>query len=130
MKIFSKGKSTDARDGVATQAPPAAPRKMERPLRAGRPEGVPAPRPPRESERDLARNEASALVDWFSAGSIREIDSLIGALQSLLADLQVEHRRVVRELSDFARVSDAALETTTVLTETLGRWRGAPPRGR
>jgi hypothetical protein len=128
MKIFSKGKSGDARDGVARPAPPA-PRKVERPLRPGRPDGVPAPRPARETERDLARNEACALVDWFSVGSIREIDGLIAALQSLLDDLQVEHRRVVRELSDFARVSDAALETTTVLTETLGRWRGAP-RGR
>jgi hypothetical protein len=129
MKIFSKGKPGGSGDGPAKPAMPAS-RKVERPARApARPEGGPMMRP-REPDREVARGEACAMIDWLSVGSVREIDSLIAALQTLCEQLYVEQRRVQRELSDFARVSDAAMETTTVIVETLGLWRGVADRSR
>jgi hypothetical protein len=126
MKIFSKGKSEGSGDGVGKPLPPAppAPRKVER-----RPPARPEGGQPVRSDRDAARGEACALVDWFSVGSVKEIDGLIAALQTLCEELYIERRRVQRELSDFARVSDAAMKTTTTIVETLGQWRGAANRG-
>jgi hypothetical protein len=135
MKIFSKGKAGGAGDGAGKPVTPVArmsdPRKVERPQRApARPEGGQMVRPPREPEREVARGEACAIIDWLSVGSVREIDSLIAVLRSLCDELYVEQRRVQRELADFARVSDAAMETTSVIVETLGQWRSIAGRGR
>lgn len=124
MSIFSKSRSGGPEDGAGK---PAA-RKMERRAPV-RPEVAPPVRSPRETERETARSEACAMVDWFSVGSVKEIDALIAVLQTLCEELHIERRRVQRELNDFARVSAAAMKTTTVIVETLGQWRGVGERG-
>ena len=56
-----------------------------------------------------------------------EIDRLIDELQSLRDFLLKEGQRIHRELTDFTRLNQSAVESTRVVAETLMRMKTSQP---
>ncbi len=83
-----------------------------------------------ESElRKLAPDSASnlsSLIQRVSQASVSEIEMLIAELQGLRDFLLNEGQRVQREITEYARLSQAAMESTRVITETLLKWKAGP----
>jgi hypothetical protein len=71
----------------------------------------------------------SSLINRLSKESVSEIEALIGELQSLRDYLLNEGVRIQREITEYARLNQAAMESTRVITETLLKWRAGPDRG-
>ena len=57
--------------------------------------------------------------------SVQEIDKLIGELQSLRDMLSNEGARVQREIIQYATLSQSAMQSTKIITESLAQWKGA-----
>lgn len=74
----------------------------------------------------------SSLIERVSGATIVEIDRLIAELQKIRSLLQSEGDRVRREITGYAGLSQSAVSTMKVITDTLGQLRpGAvaiPPR--
>src|SRR6266516_334750 len=68
----------------------------------------------------------SSLINRVSKASVPEIEMLIAELQSLRDYLLNEGQRVQREITEYARLSQAAMESTRVITETLLKWKAGP----
>ena len=60
-----------------------------------------------------------------------EVDRLIGELQQAKAYLQSEGERIEREAVGYVQLSQTALESVKIISETVGEWRkaGHPVRG-
>jgi uncharacterized protein (DUF3084 family) len=67
-----------------------------------------------------------SLLQRVSGKSIQEIDEVITRLEMLRDRLQQESARVQRELAEYANLSQAALQSTKVIAETLSHWRTMP----
>jgi hypothetical protein len=97
--------------------------------RLARHEDGPSVQPPCGPDAEMVGLHVSAVVDGLVDGSVEEIDGLIAALRMLRDQVDADARRVRGELSVLARVGHSAMQTTTVLGEALGRWRGAGASG-
>src|SRR5213080_2227592 len=72
----------------------------------------------------------SSLINRVSKASISEIEILITELQGLRDFLLNEGQRVQREITEYARLNQAAIDSTRVITESLLKWKaGTPNRG-
>src|SRR5258708_29863125 len=91
-----------------------------------------------ESEtRDLVRAEAPStptaetdveiarLVQKVGATSIAEIEKLIGELQEAKDFLQSEGERVRREAANYTNLTQMALASVKIISDTVARWREA-----
>jgi hypothetical protein len=92
-------------------------------------EDGPSVQPPCDPDAEMVGLHVSAVVDGLVDGSVEEIDGLIAALQMLRDQVDADARRVRGELNVLAHVGHSAMQTTTVLGEALGRWRGAGTSG-
>jgi hypothetical protein len=61
-----------------------------------------------------------------SGSSVQEIDRLIGELQTLRDKLQSEGARVQREIIQYANLSQAAMQSTKIIAESLTNWKAVP----
>jgi|GraSoiStandDraft_4_1057263.scaffolds.fasta_scaffold94275_4 hypothetical protein len=87
------------------------------------------PREPRQSASN--RNEVIAenigtLMERVSLNSVQEIDRLIDDLERLKARLASEAERVQREVVGYASLSQSAMQSTKIITESLSHWRKPP----
>ena len=71
-------------------------------------------------------NNLSSLIHRVSQASVSEIEMLIAELQGLRDFLLNEGQRVQREITEYARLSQAAMESTRVITETQLKWKAGP----
>jgi hypothetical protein len=71
-------------------------------------------------------NNLSSLINRVSQASVAELDMLIAELQELRNFLLNEGQRIQREISEYARVNQATMETTRVITDSLARWKPGP----
>jgi len=78
-------------------------------------------------ERDIGSN-LSSLIRRVSAASVSEIEMLIVELQGLRDFLVSEGQRVQHEIATYARLSQAAIESTKIINESLLKWKAAPDR--
>jgi hypothetical protein len=74
-------------------------------------------------EPEAAATQINALVQRVAGLSLEEIDRLIEELRSLHALLESEGERVQRELASYARLSQATISSTKVISENLSSWR-------
>jgi hypothetical protein len=83
---------------------------------------------PRRQENDgtPVTDSISSLLQRVSASSVREIDGLIGDLKILRERMHDDGRRVHREIIEFASFSEATMQSTKVIAESLSRWKRAP----
>jgi hypothetical protein len=93
---------------------------------------ISAPPPPAgEGEGGVGGDGFASLIKDISATSMAELDRLIGELQQAKAFLQSEGERIERETLGYVELSQTALESVKIISETVGEWRkaGHPVRG-
>ncbi len=83
---------------------------------------------PRQAENDgtAVADNISSLLQRVSANSVREIDGLISDLKILRDRLHDEGERVQREIVEYASLSQTAMQSTKIITESLNHWRKVP----
>jgi hypothetical protein len=72
----------------------------------------------------------SSLLQRVSASSVQEIDEIVGHLERLRGRLMDEAARVQRELVEYASLSQAAMQSTKVIADTLSHWKRMPDASR
>ena len=55
---------------------------------------------------------------------MQEVDRLIGELQQLRELLHQEGARVQREITEYAHLSQSAMQSTKIIAESLSHWKG------
>jgi hypothetical protein len=75
-------------------------------------------------DSELVANNISTLLQRVAGSSVQEIDRLITELQTLRDMLQEEGARVQREITEYAHLSQSAMQSTKIIAESLGKWKG------
>ncbi len=78
-----------------------------------------------ETDSEVVANNISALLQRVAGSSVQEIDRLIAELQTLREMLQSEGARVQREITEYAHLSQSAMQSTKIIAESLGHWKGS-----
>jgi cell division septum initiation protein DivIVA len=78
-----------------------------------------------ESESDLVTNNINSLIQRVAGNSIQEIDRLIGELKTVRDLLHSEGVRVQREISQYAHLSQSAMQSTKIIADNLAQWQSA-----
>jgi hypothetical protein len=84
---------------------------------------VAAFRRPNASDGELVASNIGSLLRRVSGSSVQEIDRLIAELKALRVTLHQEGERVSREIVEYATLSQAAMQSTRILSESLNRWK-------
>jgi hypothetical protein len=79
-----------------------------------------------ESDSEAVANNIGALLQRVAGTSVQEIEKLIGELQTLRDMLQTEAARVQREIVEYATLSQAAMQSTKIIAESLTQWKKVP----
>jgi hypothetical protein len=77
-----------------------------------------------EADSEVVANNISTLLQRVAGSSVQEIDRLMGELHTLRELLQAEGARVQREITEYAHLSQSAMHSTKVITESLAKWKG------
>jgi hypothetical protein len=80
------------------------------------------PRPP---EPDIS-GHVGTLVNGVAASSVQEIDELIARLQRRRQQLLDERERVQREILEYATLSQATMQSTKIISESLAQFNKVP----
>ena len=75
---------------------------------------------------EIFATNVNSLVQRVAGASLREIDSLLQELETLRDTLQSEGERVQRELTNYAQLSQNALESIRVNAEGMMQLRARP----
>ena len=79
-----------------------------------------------ESDSEVVANNIGALLQRVAGTSVGEIEKLINELQTLRDMLQNEAARVQREIVEYATLSQAAMQSTKIIAESLTQWKKVP----
>lgn len=81
--------------------------------------------PPGEAEPDLGSERVASALHKIGTNTIAELERLIGELQAAKAYLQSEGERIERETVGYVALSQTALESVKIISETVCEWRRA-----
>jgi len=79
-----------------------------------------------ESDSEMVASNITSLLQRVAGTSVQEIDNLIGELQTLRERLHSEAARVQREIVEYATLSQAAMQSTKIIAESLTQWKKVP----
>jgi hypothetical protein len=79
-----------------------------------------------ESDSEMVASNIGTLLQRVAGTSVKEIDKLIGELQTLREMLHSEGARVQREIVEYAALSQAAMQSTRIIAESLTHWKKVP----
>ena len=79
-----------------------------------------------ESDGEVVANNIGTLLQRVAGTSVKEVDKLIVELQTLRDMLQTESSRVQREIVEFATLSQAAMQSTKIIAESITHWKRIP----
>src|SRR5436309_10406372 len=79
-----------------------------------------------ENDGEVVASNIGSLLQRVAGTSVQEIDRLIGELQTLRDMLQNEGARVQREIIQYANLSQAAMQSTQTIAESLTNWKAVP----
>jgi hypothetical protein len=79
-----------------------------------------------ESDSEIVASNISTLLQRVAGTSVKEIDKLIAELQTLREMLHNEGARVQREIVEYATLSQAAMQSTRIIAESLTHWKKVP----
>jgi hypothetical protein len=79
-----------------------------------------------ESDSEMVASNIGSLLQRVAGTSVQEIDKLIGELQTLREMLATEGARVQREIVEYATLSQAAMNSTKIIAESLTHWKKIP----
>jgi hypothetical protein len=74
---------------------------------------------------DREAGPANSLIQRVAGASMLEIEKLVDELQGLREFLRSEVDRVQREITGYARVSDAAMKSTQIIADSVSQWKSA-----
>jgi hypothetical protein len=75
-----------------------------------------------DSGGDAAVENISSLIQRVSASSVAEIDRVVNELNTVREMLRTEGERVQREITNYASLSQAAMSSMKVMTDSLAQW--------
>jgi len=90
----------------------------EEKIPASAPEGLRSP----QAESEVVADSISSLINRVAGSSVQEIDRLIAELHTLRNLLHHEGARVQREITEYARLSQSAMQTTNVIAENIAKF--------
>src|SRR3954469_956133 len=76
-----------------------------------------------EMDSELVANNISTLLQRVAGTSVQEIDRLIAELQTLRELLHEEGARVQRKITEYAHLSQSAMQSTKIIAESLAQWK-------
>jgi hypothetical protein len=76
-----------------------------------------------EADSEVVANNISTLLQRVAGSSVQEIDRLMAELHTLRDLLQAEGARVQREITEYAHLSQSAMHSTKIITESLAKWK-------
>src|SRR5262245_23547672 len=79
-----------------------------------------------ERHRDVVEEHLGVLLQRVAGCSVETLDEVIVELKILRETLQSEGARVEREVIEYATLSQAAMQSTRIISESLAQWRAAP----
>ena len=79
-------------------------------------------RRPHQDSGDAAVENISSLIQRVSGASVAEIDRVINELNGVRDMLRSEGERVQREITSYASLSQAAMSSMKVITDSLAQW--------
>ena len=74
-------------------------------------------------DADAAVNSVTTLIQRVAGTSLSEIENLIGELESLRELLHTEGQRVQREIASYAQLSQVAMTSVKIISESMGQWK-------
>jgi hypothetical protein len=80
---------------------------------------------PRSDPTEINADHFNSLIERVAGPSLKEIDNLIAELQSVRNFLMAEGERVQRELTSYARATEAALSSVKIIAESIGQWKNS-----
>ena len=78
-------------------------------------------------DSEVSANNLNTLLRRVAGNSAREIDDLIGELENLRDRLDADGHRVQRDIMDYADLSQAVLQLTKIISESVKKLPGSPP---
>jgi hypothetical protein len=79
----------------------------------------------RSDPTEINADHFNSLIERVAGTSLKEIDNLIAELQAVRDFLMAEGERVQRELTSYARATEAALSSVRMITESMGEWKNS-----
>lgn len=76
-----------------------------------------------EAESEAVANNITTLLQRVAGSSVQEIDRLMSELHTLRDLLQSEGARVQREITQYAHLSQSAMQSTKIINESLAKWK-------
>ena len=83
-----------------------------------------------EGDSEVVANNISTLLQRVAGSSVQEIDRLMTELHTLRELLQSEGARVQREITEYAHLSQSAMQSTKIITDSLSKWKSDGQRQR
>jgi hypothetical protein len=83
-----------------------------------------------DSSGDAAVENISSLIQRVSASSVTEIDRVVNELNAVREMLRSEGERVQREITNYASLSQAAMSSMKVMTDSLAQWNAPASEAR
>jgi hypothetical protein len=83
-----------------------------------------------EAESEAVASNIGTLLQRVAGSSVQEIDRLISELQAVREMLQAESARVQREITEYAHLSQSAMQSTKIISDSLSKWKAEGTRGR
>jgi len=81
--------------------------------------------PVTEQSPEVSVDSVNSLIQRVAGASIRDIENLIAELESLRDLLHAEGKRVQREISGYAQLSQAAMKSTRMIADNVEQWKGS-----
>jgi len=79
-----------------------------------------------DNESGIAAGNINSVLQGATATTVQEIDKVIAELEALRDKLHREGARVQREIIQFATFTQATLQSTKIIAESLMQWQRAP----
>jgi EAL domain-containing protein (putative c-di-GMP-specific phosphodiesterase class I) len=76
-----------------------------------------------EAESEAASNNIGTLLQRVAGSSAQEIDRLIAELQAMREMLQAENARVQHEITEYAHLTQSAMQSTKIISDSLSKWK-------
>lgn len=79
--------------------------------------------PVTEIGSDATVSNVNSLIQRVAGTSLAEIDKLVAELESLREMLHTEGKRVQREISGYAQLSQSAMKSTRMIADNVAQWK-------